>query len=131
MIERTPQTPDEVTDELLQAAAEAMAIDPEAQWAIDVPVVRQVYAAGTWLAVKLFELGADHEAAKKATFVHGQMAFGADPWLKAVEVLDLWRAGTLPEPGAALAEQLLAASGDVSLGALTELMVQLSEADRR
>jgi hypothetical protein len=77
------------------------------------PQVYEVGAAGIWLQDRAADEGADEQAVQGLASAHGQACFPRrDPWATAQALLQRWRDGRAPEPGAAFGDELL--EGDVS-----------------
>jgi len=103
--------PPGISDEMVAAwVAEALADPPEGipRAMLNIPLIREVYCAGSWLGGMLERAAADQETNDAICFSAGQkMMFAANPWDVAQAALaQFTEDGCFDEPGAALAERL-------------------------
>lgn len=128
MIERTPTTPEAVTDDFLAKASASLEASEFAAIARVHAPLRQVWASGNWLASQLDAAGIDKEQAERVAFAHGQMCLGRDPWAVCAEILSSIAAGeALPKPGRELSEQLKAASPDGLTSAAVAVLADVAK----
>lgn len=100
-------------ERLMAKARASIEADPEVRFMAAVPQFVEVAASGNWLQEQVVAEGAADQEAQDLCFAHGQACFPRrEPWATALAILQRWRDGRAPKPGASFGGELL--SGDVS-----------------